>query len=122
MPVDHAEVLRRLKGVIASKPSHGQRDLLAAVGRLEAECDTDDGEYQRFLRRFGDEVMEAALNLVPPDGGMDTTGAASPLTEPAASGVAMATGSPPSIGARSATEETTCRRTRRTAPPARVTS
>ena len=25
--------------------SHGQRDLLAAIGRLEAECDTEDDAY-----------------------------------------------------------------------------
>jgi hypothetical protein len=45
MPVFDAErAWLRLKAEIAKKGSHGQRDLLAEMGRIEVECALDDHE------------------------------------------------------------------------------
>jgi len=40
--VDHERVLLLLKQEIAAKPSHGQRDLLAAIARFEAQCAVEE--------------------------------------------------------------------------------
>jgi hypothetical protein len=99
---DHAEVLRRLKGHIASKRSHGQRDLLCEIGRLEAACSHEEDAYHRFIARFGEELGEAFLNAARLGG---ETGAAGPLTGTAASAPAMAPAAPPSIAPRGTKED-----------------
>lgn len=52
--VDYERVLVRLKGEIAKQPSHGSRQLLATIGKLESECEIKEGDQVEFpveLRR-----------------------------------------------------------------------
>lgn len=53
MLVDCERVLLLLKQHIASKNSHGQRDLLAEIARLEVECRVDEGLPEKALRLYG---------------------------------------------------------------------
>lgn len=63
MLVDYQEVVLRLTQEIASKKSHGQRDLLASIARLEAECAVPESLVERQLRlvvaAIGDHLMPA---------------------------------------------------------------
>lgn len=53
MLVDHERVLADLKGIIADKSAHGQRDLLAAIARLEAQHRVEESLPERALRLYG---------------------------------------------------------------------
>lgn len=55
----------RLFAHVASKPNHGQRDLLAKIIDFQSEAMVDDDTYRLVLERFGDEVADAVLNLLP---------------------------------------------------------
>lgn len=81
MLVDYEKVVRDLKALIASKGSHGQRDLLAAVARLEAEHQLEEGLPERALRLYGvvfsDALLRPALEVPVsglPDGPDDRPG------------------------------------------------
>lgn len=66
MLVDFEAVLLGLKQEILSKKSHGQRDLLAAISRLEVEHRLEEGTPERALRLFGvvlsDDLLRPALS------------------------------------------------------------
>jgi hypothetical protein len=66
MLIDHERVLLLLKQEISAKPSHGQRDLLAAIARLEGECALDEPLMERHLRLL---VAATRDHLEPADGG-----------------------------------------------------
>lgn len=55
----------RLFAHVASKPNHGQRDLLAKIIEFQEDAMVDDDTYRLVLERFGDEVADAVLNLLP---------------------------------------------------------
>jgi peptide methionine sulfoxide reductase MsrB len=42
--VDHERAWLAFKKVITAKPSHGQRDLLAEMARIEIECEVPEGQ------------------------------------------------------------------------------
>lgn len=42
--VDHERAWLALKKVVTSKPSHGQRDLLSEMARIEIECEVPEGQ------------------------------------------------------------------------------
>jgi hypothetical protein len=44
MIVDHERAWLELKVYLASKNSHGQRDLLAQMGKIEVACRVPEGE------------------------------------------------------------------------------
>lgn len=50
MLIDYEKVLVLLKREISAKPSHGQRDLLASIARIEGECAVDEPLIERNLR------------------------------------------------------------------------
>ena len=81
--VDYEQVLIRLKAHIASKPNHGQRDLLAAIASLEGEALVTDDAYRTFLSRFGEEVAEAVLNTLPDPPAIPSEAASSVVTREA---------------------------------------
>lgn len=109
MLVDHERVLVELKAVIAAKPSHGQRDLLAEIGRLEAEHRTTAEEFERFARRFSGYLFDTFMGLMP-----DVDPAESdPLSGAAASAPLMAV--PPHLRRSQRSEELCQSQDRRTA-------
>lgn len=61
MLVDHEEVLLRLKEHIVGKNSHGQRDLLGVLTRLEVECRVPEGLPEKALRLYGEELHEVLV-------------------------------------------------------------
>lgn len=65
MLVDHERVLVELKAVIAAKPSHGSKDLLATIGRLEAEHRMAAEEFERHVRRFAHHYFDTFMGLMP---------------------------------------------------------
>ena len=82
--VDYAEAWARLRAVVLEKPSHGQRDLVLAMARIEAQVRVEPSERERFLRLFLDDLEGAFLNVTPHQA------AGSPLTEAHARAAAMA--------------------------------
>jgi peptide methionine sulfoxide reductase MsrB len=42
--VDHERAWLAFKKVVTSKASHGQRDLLAEMARIEIECEVPEGQ------------------------------------------------------------------------------
>lgn len=66
MLVDFEAVLLDLKRAILAKNSHGQRDLLAVISRLEVEHQLDEGTPERALRLYGvvlsDDLLRPALD------------------------------------------------------------
>ncbi|MET0604176.1 MAG: hypothetical protein ABW167_19485 [Baekduia sp.] len=68
MLVDYEKVARDLKAYIAGKGSHGQRDLLAEIGRLEAAHKLEEGLPEMALRLYGVVFSDALLRpaLGPP--------------------------------------------------------
>ena len=63
--VDYQQVVERLLVLAASKPNHGQRDLLRSIGRFIEDATVHDDQYGAFLARFGEEVQEAVLDVLP---------------------------------------------------------
>jgi|tagenome__1003787_1003787.scaffolds.fasta_scaffold20984757_4 bifunctional DNA-binding transcriptional regulator/antitoxin component of YhaV-PrlF toxin-antitoxin module len=63
--IDHERFMVRLLAHVASKPNHGQRELLATIIALQSEAMVDDDTYRLVLERFGDEVADAVLNVLP---------------------------------------------------------
>jgi hypothetical protein len=61
MLTDHERVLLKLKAHIASKGSHGQRELLGLIGKLEVECSVEEGLPERALRLYGNMMSEDFL-------------------------------------------------------------
>ena len=61
MLTDHERVLLKLKSHIAAKASHGQRDLLGLIGKLEAECAIEEGLPEKALRLYGNLMSEDFL-------------------------------------------------------------
>jgi hypothetical protein len=77
--VDYQRVVVELRSYLLTKPNFGQRDLLATLARLEADAMVRDDDYREWLARFGEEVAEAVLNLLPtPDPSAIPPGAAPP--------------------------------------------
>ncbi len=69
MLVDCEHVLLDLKREIALKSHHGQRDLLAAIARLEVKHEIAEGLPEEALRLYGlDFFMEAVRTPSSPDG------------------------------------------------------
>lgn len=78
MLVDYERVLIDLRGIIASKKSHGRNDLLVAMAELEADYRIPEGLPERALRQYGNEISsgihaaprptEAAPESERPDG------------------------------------------------------
>lgn len=66
MLTDHERVLLKLKAHVASKKSHGQRDLLATIAALEAECAVEEGLPEKALRLFGNRLSEDLLRQEQP--------------------------------------------------------
>lgn len=68
MLVDYEKVARDLKAYIAAKGSHGARDLLAEIGRLEAVHQLEEGLPEQALRLYGVVLSDALLrpSLGPP--------------------------------------------------------
>jgi hypothetical protein len=65
--VNYQQVVERLL-VWASQPQRtnvGQRDLLRHIGECIEHATLDDDAYAAFLGRFGDEVLEGVLGLLP---------------------------------------------------------
>lgn len=56
MLVDYERVVLELKGILASKKSHGGQALLADVARLEAEHQVVEGSMERAIRLYGFEI------------------------------------------------------------------
>lgn len=52
----------RLGAFIASKPSHGRQDLLAAMARIADENTMDDEDFQRALRLTLPTLAEAIFD------------------------------------------------------------
>lgn len=46
MYVDHEAAWLKLKALIASKPSHGRRDLMLAMGEIEVDSLVPEGQEQ----------------------------------------------------------------------------
>jgi hypothetical protein len=65
MLVDFERVIALLKREVASKPSHGQRDLLATIARLEGECMIEEGLPEKALRLYGPDLADALAQLRP---------------------------------------------------------
>lgn len=63
--IDYQQVVVRFRALVASKPNHGQRDLLSALALYESQAMMDEDAYRAFLSRFGEEVEEAVLNTLP---------------------------------------------------------
>ncbi len=61
-PVDYERAWREIRRVVLEKPSHGQRDLLAHMARIETDSERDQSAYERFAREFSDEIAEALTN------------------------------------------------------------
>jgi hypothetical protein len=60
--IDYERAWIRLKAVIVEKGSHGQRDLLAEMGRIEVECAAADDSFDPGppVRRIGRKDRGAA--------------------------------------------------------------
>lgn len=59
--IDYERAWVKLKAEIASKGSHGKRDLLARIVEIEVECATDDPRYDPSpVRRLGSSGRGAA--------------------------------------------------------------
>ncbi len=61
MLVDHERVLLDLKREIAEKSHHGQRDLFALIGELEARHAIEEGLPEKAMRLYGLAFFEEAI-------------------------------------------------------------
>lgn len=61
MLVDHEKAWQRFKAVVASKSSHGQKDLLAEMSRIEVECGVEEGLPEKALRLYGIVISDDLL-------------------------------------------------------------
>jgi hypothetical protein len=65
MLVDYERVVALLKRHATSKGSHGQRELLEVIARLEAECMIEEGLPEKALRLYGvvlsDDLLRPSL-------------------------------------------------------------
>lgn len=57
MYVDFERAWLRLKQEVASKPSHGKRDLLTVMGELEVECMSPEAEEELDDLRVVEEAL-----------------------------------------------------------------
>lgn len=108
MLVDSERVLVELKAEIAAKPSHGSRDLLATIGRLEAEHRMAADDFERWVRRFSHHLFDSFMGLMPDADQVERD----PLSDAAASALLMA-GTPHLR--RSQGSEESCQKTHSTA-------
>lgn len=74
--VNHEQFMVGLLAHVASKPNHGKRELLDTIIALQAQAMVPDDTYRAVLDRFGEEVAEAVLGLLPtrPDLPTDSPG------------------------------------------------
>src|SRR5262245_43820267 len=63
--VNHEQFMVALLAHVASKPNHGQRELLVKIIEFQADAMVDDDTYRLVLERFGEEVADAVLNVLP---------------------------------------------------------
>lgn len=68
MLVDAERVLLELKGYVASKSHHGQRDLLAEIARLEVSNQLAEGLPERALRLYGASFQKDLIRPTSEDG------------------------------------------------------
>lgn len=59
MLVDYEALLLDLKAAVIAKNSHGQRDLLGLIARLEVEHRVEEGLPERAIRLYGQDLQEA---------------------------------------------------------------
>jgi len=85
MLVDAERVVVEMKALIASKPSHGSRDLLAAIATLEARHRIAEDDWESWVRRLSHHFVDSFMGLLPVNQEDD-----GPLTDAAASAPAMA--------------------------------
>jgi hypothetical protein len=70
--VDHERAWLAFKKVITSKASHGQRELLAEMARIEIECEVPEGQEgfdgTPLAKRDGSRPAESQPVLAAADG------------------------------------------------------
>ena len=71
MLVDYERVVQALKEYVCTKGSHGQRELLAEISRLEAACTLEEGLPEKALRLYGVVLSDALLRPALGDPALD---------------------------------------------------